>query len=127
MSLEPLLEDVCPLDLHGIHWIIVGGESGIGARPIQPAWVEAILQQCDAAQVPFFFKQWGGVRKHKTGRQLHGRTYDAQPSRVVIAVPGQAARQAALARVETWSVTSQTVATEALDVLPQTPTPLPIP
>jgi hypothetical protein len=115
LSLEPLLEDVCPLDLHGIHWVIVGGESGIGARPMQQAWVEAIIQQCETAQVPFFFKQWGGVRKHKTGRQLHGRTYDTQPSRVAIAVPGQTARQAALAHVETWSVTWQTVATEALD------------
>jgi len=115
LSLEPLLEDVCPLDLHGIHWVIVGGESGIGARPIQPAWVEAILHQCEAAQVPFFFKQWGGVRKGKTGRQLHGRTYDAQPSRAAVALPDQAARQAALARVETWSVIWQTVAKEAID------------
>ncbi len=115
LSLEPLLEDVCPLDLHGIHWVIVGGESGIGARPMQQAWVEAIIQQCETAQVPFFFKQWGGVRKHKTGRQLHGRTYDAQPSRVAIAVSDHATRQAALARMETWSVTWQTVAKEALD------------
>jgi protein gp37 len=115
LSLEPLLEDVCPLDLRGMHWVIVGGESGIGARPMQPAWVEAILQQCAAAQVPFFFKQWGGVRKGKTGRQLHGRTYDAQPARVAVAVADQAARQAALARVEAWSVTWQTGAKDAPD------------
>jgi len=100
LSLEPLLEDVCPLDLHGIHWVIVGGESGIGARPMQQAWVEAILQQCETAQIPFFFKQWGGVHKHKTGRQLHGRTYDAQPARGAIAVSDQTTRQAALARAE---------------------------
>jgi protein gp37 len=115
LSLEPLLEDVCPLNLHGIHWVIVGGESGIGARPMQSAWVEAVLQHCEAAQIPFFFKQWGGVRKHKTGRQLHGRTYDAQPARVAVTVAAQATRQAALAHAETWSVTWQTVATEALD------------
>ncbi len=105
LSLEPLLEDVCPLDLHGIHWVIVGGESGIGARPIQPAWVEAVLHHCEEAQVPFFFKQWGGVRKGKTGWQLHGRTYDAQPARVAVTVPDQVTRQAALTRAETWSVT----------------------
>jgi protein gp37 len=115
LSLEPLLEDVCPLDLHGIHWVIVGGESGIGARPMQPAWVEAILQQCEAARIPFFFKQWGGVRKHKTGRQLHGRTYDAQPARIAVATVDQATRQAALARAEAWSVTWQTVVKETLD------------
>ena len=124
LSLEPLLENVCPLDLYGIHWVIVGGESGIGARPMQQAWVEAILQQCETAQIPFFFKQWGGVRKHKTGRQLHGRTYDAQPSRVAVAVSDQTTRQAALARVETRSVTWQTVAKEALDgTVPRPPQP----
>jgi protein gp37 len=113
LSLEPLLEDVCPLDLHGIHWVIVGGESGLGARPMQPAWVEAVLQHCEAVQVSFFFKQWGGVRKGKTGRQLHGRTYDAQPARLAVAVPDQATRQVALARVEAWSMTWQTGAKEA--------------
>jgi hypothetical protein len=82
---------------------------------MQQAWVEAILQQCETAQIPFFFKQWGGVRKHKAGRQLHGRTYDAQPSRMAIAVSDQTTRQEALARAETWSVTWQTVAKEALD------------
>ena len=63
LSIEPLLEDLGTLDLHGIHWVIVGGESGHGARPMEKSWVESIQQQCAAAQVPFFFKQWGGVQK----------------------------------------------------------------
>lgn len=104
LSLEPLLEDVTPLDLRDIHWVIVGGESGVGARPMQPVWVEAIWQHCQDAHVPFFFKQWGGVRKHKTGRQLHGRTYDAQPARMPVSVGDQTLRQAALARVEAWAM-----------------------
>lgn len=115
LSLEPLLEDVTPLDLRNIHWVIVGGESGVGARPMQLAWVEAVLQHCEDARVPFFFKQWGGVRKHKTGRQLHGRTYDAQPAGAVVAVADQATRQAALAYVETLSAAWHTPTQEALD------------
>ncbi len=79
LSVEPLLEDLGRVDLAGIHWVIVGGESGHGARPMQPEWVEAIRDQCAAAGVPFFFKQWGGVRKSKTGRSLNGRTHDEQP------------------------------------------------
>jgi protein gp37 len=124
LSLEPLLEDVCPLDLQGIHWVIVGGESGMGARPMHPAWVEAILQQCEATQIPFFFKQWGGVRKHKTGRQLHGRIYDAQPARTAVAVADQATRQAVLARVEAWIAAWKAVVKEALDdTTPRSPKP----
>jgi protein gp37 len=61
LSVEPLLEDLGQIDLTGIHWVIVGGESGPGARRIEQAWVESIRDQCVAAQVPFFFKQWGGV------------------------------------------------------------------
>ena len=79
LSCEPLIGSLDHLDLAGIHWVIVGGESGPGARPVNPAWVEAIYQQCRAASVPFFFKQWGGVRKHRTGRELHGRTYEEMP------------------------------------------------
>jgi protein gp37 len=82
LSVEPLLEDVGLLPLEGISWVIVGGESGPGARPMKEAWVESIREQCDAAGVPFFFKQWGGVRKNVTGRTLHGRTYDGFPNRV---------------------------------------------
>jgi protein gp37 len=79
LSIEPLLEDLGTLDLAGISWVIVGGESGPHARPIQPRWVENILAQCIEQNVPFFFKQWGGTRKKRTGRMLNGRTYDAMP------------------------------------------------
>jgi protein gp37 len=80
LSIEPLLEDLGRIDLRKIDWVIVGGESGHGARPMREDWVRSILHQCKAAEVPFFFKQWGGVRKHKAGRQLDGRTYDDVPA-----------------------------------------------
>jgi protein gp37 len=80
LSVEPLLEDLGTLDLTGIHWVIVGGESGHGARPMLPAWVRAIRDQCEAAGVRFFFKQWGGAQKSRTGRELDGRYYDAAPA-----------------------------------------------
>jgi protein gp37 len=79
LSIEPLLEDLGPLDLTGIDWVIVGGESGPGARPMQKAWVLDIKRQCREQHVPFFFKQWGGVRKQSAGRTLNGRTYDEFP------------------------------------------------
>lgn len=79
LSIEPLLEDLGAIDLSGIHWVIVGGESGPRARPIKKEWVEGILQQCASSEVPFFFKQWGGVNKSKTGRVLNGRTFDDMP------------------------------------------------
>ncbi|HEX8409650.1 MAG TPA: phage Gp37/Gp68 family protein [Thermoanaerobaculia bacterium] len=79
LSVEPLLEDLGELDLNGIHWVIVGGESGHGARPMRPEWVESIRDQCIAADVPFFFKQWGGVQKKRHGRMLQGRTWDQMP------------------------------------------------
>jgi len=79
LSIEPLLGPIPHLDLTGIDWAIVGGESGPGARPMEKTWVEEILQQCEAAGVPMFFKQWGGMNKKKTGRELNGRTYDALP------------------------------------------------
>ena len=79
LSVEPLLEDLGALNLSGIDWVIVGGESGNGARPIDAAWVRSIRSQCRTQRVPFFFKQWGGVRKAKTGRTLDGKTYDAYP------------------------------------------------
>jgi protein gp37 len=79
LSIEPLLEDIGPIDLAGIDWVIVGGESGAGARPMRPEWVISIRDQCLRAQVPFFFKQWGGVRKSQNGRDLEGRTYDEMP------------------------------------------------
>jgi protein gp37 len=79
LSLEPLLGPLPALNLEGIHWVIVGGESGPGARPMAPEWVRDIRDQCQLAQVAFFFKQWGGVRKGKTGRTLDGCTWDAFP------------------------------------------------
>jgi protein gp37 len=83
LSLEPLLEPLPHLPLAGIHWVIVGGESGPGARPMDPAWVRDIRDQCQAAGVAFFFKQWGGVRKGKAGRLLDGRTWDERPAPAV--------------------------------------------
>lgn len=79
ISFEPLLGPISHLDLEGIDWVIVGGESGPGARPMNPKWVIDIRDQCLAAHVPFFFKQWGGVNKKKTGRKLQGRTYNQMP------------------------------------------------
>jgi|SRR2546428_10538198 protein gp37 len=79
LSLEPLLGPLDNLNLYDIHWVIVGGESGPGARPIQLAWVRAIRDQCKQAGVPFFFKQWGGVQKHRAGRTLDGRTWNEMP------------------------------------------------
>jgi protein gp37 len=82
LSVEPLLEDLGPFDLDGIHWVIVGGESGPGARPLDKDWVISIRDQCQRAGVPFFFKQWGGTRKGKAGRTVEGRTYDELPPRI---------------------------------------------
>lgn len=80
LSLEPLLGPLSNLNLDGINWVIVGGESGPGARPITQAWVTEIRDQCLTAKVPFFFKQWGGFQKKKAGRLLEGRTWDQMPS-----------------------------------------------
>ena len=80
VSFEPLLEDVGDLALTGIHWVIVGGESGPHARPMLPAWVENVQRQCASERIPFFFKQWGGTRKARAGRMLNGRSYDEYPS-----------------------------------------------
>jgi protein gp37 len=92
LSVEPLLEDVGSLDLTAIHWVIVGGESGHGARPMRPEWAEAVRAQCLEQGVPFFFKQWGawgadGVRRDKkrNGRELAGRIWDEFPIAVVAA------------------------------------------
>jgi protein gp37 len=80
LSLEPLLGPLLGLSLKGIDWVIVGGESGPGARPMDPAWVLEIRDHCLDARVPFFFKQWGGTRKKKSGRELEGRTWDEMPA-----------------------------------------------
>jgi len=80
VSFEPLLGSLPELDLSGIDWAIVGGESGPGARPMQKEWVLGIRTQCQRDQIPFFFKQWGGVNKKKSGRILEGRTWDELPN-----------------------------------------------
>jgi protein gp37 len=80
LSLEPLLGDLGELDLVGIDWVIVGGESGPGARPMSPQWVRNIKSQCIRRDLPFFFKQWGGINKKKSGRMLDGRTWDQMPA-----------------------------------------------
>jgi len=82
LSCEPLIGPLYSLNLDGIHWVIVGGESGPEARPMKPEWVISILDQCRQSNVPFFFKQWGGVQKHRTGRELEGRTYNEMPKGV---------------------------------------------
>jgi protein gp37 len=82
LSVEPLLEDLGRINLSGIDWVIVGGESGPGARPMKKDWVLSIRDQCRSRSVPFFFKQWGGVRKSATGRSLDNKTYDELPRRI---------------------------------------------
>ncbi len=84
LSCEPLIGSIEHLPLENIQWVIVGGESGPKARWMDRSWVESIQFQCESAKVPFFFKQWGGVHKHQTGRMLNGRTYDEMP---VICLP----------------------------------------
>jgi protein gp37 len=79
LSLEPLIGDLGKLDLRGIDWAIAGGESGPGARPMEPDWVRSIRDQCRKQKVAFHFKQWGGVNKKKSGRTLDGRTWDQFP------------------------------------------------
>jgi protein gp37 len=83
LSLEPLLGALPDLSLRGIDWVIVGGESGPSARPIREQWVLDVRDQCLAAGVPFFFKQWGGTRKKQAGRVLDGRTWDDLPRTTV--------------------------------------------
>ncbi|KAF0106089.1 MAG: hypothetical protein FD146_2805 [Anaerolineaceae bacterium] len=80
LSLEPLLGPIQRMNLRGINWVIVGGESGPGARLVMQEWVTGIRDQCLSARVPFFFKQWGGVHKKKAGRELEGRTWDEMPA-----------------------------------------------
>lgn len=79
LSCEPLLGSLKDLDLTGMHWVIVGGESGPGAREMKESWVKEIRKNCRAKHIPFFFKQWGGPIKSKTGRELDGKTYDEFP------------------------------------------------
>jgi protein gp37 len=92
LSVEPLLEDIGKINLVGISWVIVGGESGPKARPISKEWVVSIRDQCRAAGVPFFFKQWGGKHKKKAGRLLNGTTYDEFPTFVRGTAPARVVR-----------------------------------
>jgi protein gp37 len=101
LSIEPLLEHLGPINLKGINWVIVGGESGPGARPMDADWVRDIRAQCHRAKVAFFFKQWGGVRKKEAGRELDDRTYDEFPERPQVSVPGLEFRRNALDRLAT--------------------------
>jgi protein gp37 len=96
LSVEPLLEDVGQLDLTGISWVIVGGESGPHSRPMQPEWVRSVQEQCKEAKVAFFFKQWGGTRKKIAGRALDGLTYNQFPKRVEQSILPEKARLAHL-------------------------------
>ena len=102
LSIEPLLEDLETIDLKGIDWVIVGGESGHGARPMEEEWVLRIKQQCRADNVPFFFKQWGGVRKSEAGRALNGQTYDEMPKLKSAVIPPRDKRLAMIAEVANW-------------------------
>lgn len=99
LSIEPLIEDIGHINLEGISWVIVGGESGPGARPIEAQWVRSIREQCRRAGVRFFFKQWGGVRKSETGRDLDGQTYDEIPLRFDAPVPPRQLRLAMHANI----------------------------
>ena len=100
LSVEPLLEDLGIINLAGISWVIVGGESGPGARPMQKDWVLSIRAQCKAAGTPFFFKQWGGIWKSRTGRRLEGRVYNELPKTSSHPVLPRARRLAHAASIE---------------------------
>lgn len=101
LSIEPLLEDLGEISLDGISWVIVGGESGPGARPMREEWVISIQEQCKDARIPFFFKQWGGVRKKVRGRKLLGKTHDGFPERVENPTLPSKVRMEYVRRIET--------------------------
>jgi protein gp37 len=100
LSVEPLLEDLGTVCLDDIHWVIVGGESGAGARPLERDWVVSLRNQCERADVSFFFKQWGGVQKKRAGRELDGRTYDDMPERTPRPALNRAGRAALIAATD---------------------------
>jgi len=119
LSIEPLLEDLEDFNIAGIDWAIVGGESGPGARTMHGSWVEKIFKLCRRHSVPFFFKQWGGVHKSTTGRELHGRTYDEMPQVETTHIPERKVRVSAASawqnRSKRWL--SQPSATKELPIL----------
>jgi protein gp37 len=100
LSIEPLLEDLGSINLSGISWVIVGGESGPGARRMDQSWVRSLRDQCNKAEVSFFFKQWGGVRKKEAGRILDGKTHDGFPEIVRNGVPSVSARKNLLTHLD---------------------------
>jgi len=104
LSIEPLLEDLGVIDLRGISWVIVGGESGPGARPMAKEWVLSIRDQCREANVPFFFKQWGGTRKKVAGRMLEGTLHDDFPSVLASTSVDESVRLARVAQLGTRSL-----------------------
>jgi protein gp37 len=114
LSVEPLLEDVGVINLDKISWVIVGGESGNGARPMKKEWVVSIKDQCQKNHVSFFFKQWGGVRKSAAGRMLDGKTYDQYPHRVRHPVLGTSQCAAMVRAVEATLSSQDLVSTSDL-------------
>jgi protein gp37 len=108
LSVEPLLEDLGEFDLSGIHWVICGGESGRKPRPIAADWVRSLRDQCAANGVPFFFKQWGGRNKKKSGRTLDGRTHDDMPAVSTVPIPSRAELKALAARMFPGTKTNMT-------------------
>ena len=102
LSIEPLLEDIGTINLNGIDWVIVGGESGAGARKMEEAWVLNLQKQCRDFDVDFFFKQWGGVRKSKAGRTLQGHTFNAMPARPLQPIPSRQIRLTMIESVKNW-------------------------
>lgn len=124
LSIEPLLEDLGDVNFDGIDWVIVGGESGHGARPMDEAWVRKIRTQCKLADVPFFFKQWGGVHKSKKGRELDGKTFDEMPDRISGEALPYHERQELIKKVGTWGVRRQSSSLVALKIPP--PQSLPV-
>jgi protein gp37 len=106
LSIEPLLEDLGEISLDGIAWLIAGGESGAGARPIKEEWVISLRDQCQKSKVPFFFKQWGGVQKKRHGRLLQGLTYSEMPELIQSAVPNRNFRMQLIDQFSLMAATS---------------------
>ena len=114
LSVEPLPEALGTIELRGLQWVIVGGESGPGARPMEKTWVLSLRDQCKRSGVSFFFKQWGGVRKAAAGRRLQGRTYDEFPRRPHHPVPAAEECVSIASRIESDFETSDLVTLSAL-------------
>jgi protein gp37 len=123
LSIEPLLEDLGALNLTGIHWVIVGGESGPRCRPMKPEWVRNIRDQCETASVPFFFKQWGGFPKRKYGRELDGATYNAMPAAKHTQAAGSSLRRVMIEEVNGWYPTQTEWIPLAMPLRAEAPSP----